>query len=86
MAKPMRKVIRLVMWAIVAVLAYKASIWAYDAYQAGKLTPRQQEVFEADKHCQMDADTQQCFCLHRRTGENLRLPYSECKTRAMENR
>ena len=82
----MKKVIRLVTWAIVAVLAYKASLWLYDAYQAGGLTPQKQEVREADKDCLMDADTGRCFCRHRITGENLRLPHSECKAKAMENR
>lgn len=79
----MKQVIRWVIWAVMAFFVYKAALWSYDVYKTRDRTPAQQEVFDLDKECIMDADTGRCFCRHRRTGENLRLPYEECKSRAL---
>ncbi|MFC1740705.1 hypothetical protein ACFL0N_04430 [Pseudomonadota bacterium] len=79
----MKKLIRVIIWAIAAVFIYKASIWAFDEFRSSRRNSGQQEIADIDKECLMDADTGQCLCHHRGTGEFLRLPYDECKARAM---
>lgn len=74
------------MWVILAVLIYKGALWSYDAYKARNRAPTQQEIVDIDKDCRMDVDTGRCICLHKRTGQNLNLPYDECKSRALNSR
>ena len=69
------------MWIIVAVLAYKAAMWAYQGYQAGGQV-QQQEVLVVDKICNVTADTGQCVCRHRRTNRIISIPYEECLSQA----
>ena len=76
-----RKGISWVMWIIVAVLAYKAAMWAYQGYQSGGQV-QQQKVLDVDKICNVTADTGQCVCRHRQTEERLSIPYEECLSRA----
>ena len=76
-----RKGISWVMWIIVAVLAYKAAMWAYQGYQAGGQV-QQQEVLDVDKICNVTADTGQCVCRHRQTNQIISIPYEECRSRA----
>lgn len=75
------KVISWVMWIIVAVLAYKAAMWAYQGYQAGGQV-QQQEVLDVDKICNVTPDTGQCVCRHRKTNHTISIPYEECRSRA----
>jgi hypothetical protein len=82
----MKRVIRWVMWVITAVVVYKAALWSYDIYRERSRTPTQQEIADIDKLCRMDADTGRCICRHKRTGEHLKLPYEECKSRALNHR
>ena len=81
----MKKVIRWVMLAVTAILIYKATLWSYDFYQAQNRASARQEIVDIDKDCRMDADTSRCICRHKRTGELLKLPYDECKSRAMNS-
>ena len=78
----MKKAIRFIIWVIVAVLIYKAGLWAYALYKEQNRPVEQQQVFDLDKDCRIQVDTGACICRHRRTGERLDLPYSECKERA----
>ena len=79
----MRKGLSLALWIIVAVLAYKAAMWAYQGYQAGgQVQVQQQQVLDVDKICNVTADTGQCVCRHRQTQERLSIPYEECRSRA----
>ena len=82
----MKQLIRWVTWAVAAVIVYKAALWSYDVYQERNRAPTQQEIAGIDKKCRMDADTGRCICRHKRTGEPLRLPYDECKSRALNSR
>ena len=75
------------MWIVVAVLAYKAVLWAYEYHQKTEAAAQQQqEILDVDKECWKDADTGRCFCRHRRTGERLYLSYDECFSRATNPR
>ena len=69
------------MWIIVAVLVYKAAMWAYQGYQAGGQV-QQQQVLDVDKICSVTADTGQCVCRHRQTNQRLSIHYEECVSRA----
>jgi len=77
----MRKGISLVLWIIAAVLAYKATMWAYQGYQAGGQV-QQQQVLDVEKICNITADTGQCVCRHRQTNQRISIPYEECVSRA----
>ena len=77
----MRKGLSLALWIIVAVLAYKAAMWAYQGYQAGGQV-QQQQVLDVDKICNVTADTGQCVCRHRKTNHRISIPYEECRSRA----
>ena len=82
----MRIVIRLLIWIIVALLAYKVGLWVFEEYQqrqqSGQRPVQQQEIPDSDKVCNVIADTGQCICRHRKTNERLALPYEECVSRA----
>jgi hypothetical protein len=82
----MRIVIRLLIWIIVARLAYKVGLWAFEEYQqrqqSGQRPVQQQEIHDSDKVCKVIADTGQCVCRHRKTNDRLSLPYEECVSRA----
>ncbi len=82
----MRILIRLLILIIVALLAYRVALWAFEEFQP-RQKPRQQsnqqkEVPDVDKVCKVIADTGQCVCRHRNTNERLSLPYDECVSRA----
>jgi len=82
----MRIIIRLLIWIIVALLAYKVALWAYEEFQlrqpSTKQSTQQKEVLDTDKMCKKIADTGQCICRHRKTNERLPVPYNECVSRA----
>lgn len=82
----MRIVIRLLIWIIVALLAYKVAVWAFEKYQSrprsGQHSGQQEVVPDSDKVCKVIADTGQCICRHRKTNDRLTLPYEECVSRA----
>jgi hypothetical protein len=81
----MKNVIRWVIWVVLAVLIYKAALWSFDSYKARNRAPVQQKIPDIDKDCKMDADTGRCVCRHKRTGEPIKLPYEECKGRALNS-
>jgi hypothetical protein len=81
----LRKIIRLLVWVIVAFFIYKAAIWAYGTYQAKNRAPSQQQVLDIDKNCEVIADTGQCKCRHRKTNERLSVPYSKCVSLASDS-
>ena len=78
----MRKGIYWAIWIIVAVLAYKAAMWAYQGYKAGEQAQRQHQTLEIDKICSITPDTGQCVCRHRQSNQRLSIPYDECLSRA----
>jgi len=82
----MKIIISWIIWAVVAVLIFKAALWSYEAYRGQSRPSAQQQVFDLDKECRFQADTGACICRHRRTGERLKLPHSECKERALNPR
>ncbi len=78
----MRKLIQWALWIIVAVLMVKLGMWAYQGFKTGDTGQQQQEVAEPDILCRMYADSGQCICRHRKTGERLSISYDECVSRA----
>ena len=82
----MKKVIGWIMWAVTAIVVYKSGLWSYDFYTARSRAATEQEIVDIDKQCILDADTGRCICRHKRTGQRLKLPYDECKSRAMNSR
>jgi TRAP-type uncharacterized transport system substrate-binding protein len=77
-----RKGIYWALWIIVAALAYKAAMWAYQGYKAGEQANQQQEILEIDKLCSVTPDTGQCVCRHRQTNRMISVTYDECVSRA----
>ena len=73
-----RKAIYWAVQIIVIALAIKLAMWAYQNVTQGDQVHQQQEVFDIDKLCKMDADTGRCMCRHRRTKERLSIPHEEC--------
>ena len=60
-----------------------AAWWAWQAFIApGRAVATPTEVLDIDKRCRVFADSGQCVCRHRRTGERLSVPYDECVERA----
>lgn len=82
----MRFIIRLLTWIIIALLAYKVALWAFEEFQSRqqftKQSTQKKEVLDTDKVCKVIADTGQCVCRHRKTNDRLALPYDECVSRA----
>lgn len=82
----MRYVIHLLTWIIVALLAYKVAVWAFEEFQLrerfDQRSGQQEDIPDSDKICKMIADTGQCICRHRKTNDRLSLPYEECVSRA----
>lgn len=79
----MRKLMRFVVFVVALVVAYKGAMWAMDEFRLFQSSDRngKQEVLDVDKECWMEADTQQCWCRHRQTGERLSIRYEECVAR-----
>jgi len=73
-----RKAIYWTVRVIAILLTIKLALWAYQNYWPGDQGHQQQEVFDIDKLCKMDADTGLCMCRHRRTNERLTIPHEEC--------
>jgi predicted negative regulator of RcsB-dependent stress response len=68
-------------WAVqLAVLAViiKVLLWAWQAYEAKNIDRESQQALDVDKVCSVVADTGQCFCHHRQTGQRLSIPFREC--------
>ena len=82
----MKKVFSWIFLAIFAAVIYKAATWSYQSSRTEDPSTIQGEVFDVDKDCRITADTGACICRHKRTGERLDLPHSECKERARNNR
>jgi hypothetical protein len=82
----MRKVLSWVFLIFFAAVIYKAATWSYQASKTEDPSTVQGEVFDVDKDCSKTADTGACICRHKRSGERLNLPHSECEERARNNR
>lgn len=78
----MKNLLNIIAWIIVFVLVAKGIMWAYEEFGGGGRSSAQSEVVDIDKDCRQDADSGQCICRHRRTGERLKIGYNECAARA----
>lgn len=81
----MKNLLNIIAWFIVFALAAKGIMWAYEEFGGGGRTASGAEVVDIDKDCRQDADSGQCICRHRRTGERLKIDYGECVSRARGN-
>lgn len=82
----MKNLIRLIGWLIILALVVKGGMWGYENFISGGTQDRQQPVLDIDKNCRENADTGQCICRHRQTGERLKIVYEECVSLARGKR
>ena len=81
----MKNLVKLIGWLIALAILAKAGLWAWENFISDSRQGPRQQVVDIDKDCRQDADSGQCICRHRRTGERLKIDYAECVSRARGN-
>ena len=78
----MKNLLNIIFWIIIFALVAWGIMWAYEEFGDGGQKAAANQVVDIDKDCRQDADSGQCICRHRQTGERLKIDYQECVSRA----